>query len=107
VITAGKLRHRIEIQRATDTQGATFGNAKRTYTTFARVWAAVEPASGSEKFISDQMQAGVTHVVTIRHLAGVTSKMQVIHKERTLQVVSVVNVEERDRKMLLMCEEKV
>lgn len=103
---AGKLRHRVTIQTQTATQG-TFGEPADTWTDVDTVWASVEPLSGREFLDARQMQADVTTRVTIRYLAGVIPSMRVKYGTRTLDILGVVNREERDRTMELMCREKV
>ena len=43
----GTLRHRVELQEPVENQDG-YGEAERTYTTYATVWASVEPLSGRE-----------------------------------------------------------
>lgn len=101
---AGRLRHRVTIQSATTTVDS-FGQPIETWGTFATVWAAVEPLSGREYFDAQQVQSEVSYRVRIRHLSGVVPTMRVSYDSRTLEVLAVLNIDERDREMHLMCRE--
>ena len=56
---------------------------------------------------AQQMQADVTHRVRFRYVAGVTAKMRVLYGARIFNVLSVINPEERNREIVLMCKELV
>lgn len=106
---AGSLRHVIDIQQRTLTADA-YGGREREWDEdepFAKeIYASVEPLSGSEQWRADQVQASVTHKVTIRYLAGVTSKMRIKFGERYLKIASVKNLDERNRTLEVMCTEQ-
>lgn len=106
---AGKLRHLIDIQARTLTPDAHGGRERDWHEDepFAKgIWASVEPLSGSEQWRARQVQASTTHKVTIRYLAGVTSKMRVKFGSRYLLIESVKDDEERHWEMILMCTEQ-
>lgn len=106
MLKIGKLRHRITIQQATETQDGA-GQPIPSWSTFATVWASVEPLQGKEYLLAQQTKANVSHKVTIRHLDGVIPKMRISYDSRTLQIVSVIHSEERDFVTTLMCVEQV
>jgi len=101
---AGKLRHRVIIEQVTSTDDG-YGGRSDAWATFATVWASVKPLRGHEYFQAQQMQAKVTHKVKIRYLQGVTHKMRVKYGSRILNIVSVINPDEKSRELVLMCEE--
>lgn len=103
---AGKLRHRITIQEVIETKSAS-GAPIHTWRDWADVWASVEPLRGREFFASKQIQAEVSTRIRIRYLEGVTPKMQVLFNSKTYLIDSVINPEERNREMQLMCRELV
>jgi len=104
LMDAGRMRHRVSIQQVTETKD-TYGATTRTWATIATVWAAIEPIAGREYFYAQQVQSNVSHRVTIRHRAGVTPKMRIMHDSRTFEIESVRNLGERDRWLELMCSE--
>lgn len=103
---AGRLRHRVTVEQLLVTDDG-YGGQSQAWSTFATVWASVEPLQGREYFQAQQAQATVTHKVTMRHLDGVTHDMRVKHGSRALNIVSVIDTEERGRELVLMCEEAV
>lgn len=104
---AGKLRHRLTIQEPTDTVGDTYGDATITWSDYATVWGSVTPLRGQEQYQADQVQAGVTHRVTMRYRVGITSKMRISHNGRVLSIMSVIDREDRNIELELMCMEEV
>lgn len=103
---AGELRHKVTIQRVSQT----LDSSRQTvdlWTKLAEVWAAVEPLSGRELLNAQQIQPDVTHRVRIRHRDDVTPKMRVQHESRSLNIESVINLNERDRELHLLCRERI
>lgn len=105
-IESGKLRHRITIQQRSTTQDV-YGEPTDTWTTFATVWASVEPIIGREFFASEQVQAEVTTKIRIRNLDGILPKMRVSFGSKIYDIKAIMNIEERNREILLMCEEVI
>lgn len=103
---AGALRHSLTIQTATETQND-HGEVVKAWSEFAVVNGSIDPLSGREFWRSRQVQADVTHVVTIRYLPGVIPKMRVLHGSRVLYITSVLNSDERNRELQLLCKETV
>lgn len=103
-IRAGRLRHRVELQSPTTTRSST-GSALVAYSTTATVWAAVEPLTGREYLASNQTQNEVTTRIVIRHYSGVVPSWRVVHGSKTYTVEAVINEDEMDRHMQLMCKE--
>lgn len=103
---AGRLRHRVTVEQPSVADDG-YGGQARSWSAFATVWASVEPLQGHEYFQAQQAQATVTHKVTMRHLDGVTHDMRVKLGSRALNIVSVIDTEERGRELVLMCEEAV
>lgn len=109
---SGRLRHRLILESPPDESRDAFGH--RAYdgdwTTFAEVWGEVTPLSGREYWRAAQVQPDVTHQVTIRYLPNVTTQMRVRRRgetDRFYQIGAVLNIDERNREMQLMCRETV
>jgi len=102
----GGMRHRVMIQserRTTDTDGSA---ALRWYDDVS-VFAAIEPASGRERFFGMQLEASITHKITIRYRADMAPKKRLLYNGRAFQVRAVLNRDERKRFQELLCEEGV
>ncbi|MFA5866915.1 MAG: phage head closure protein [Actinomycetota bacterium] len=103
---AGQLRHKIVIQQVLLSQDA-YGASVETLSTFATVWTSIEPISGREYFDSAKLNAEITHRIRIRYTAGITPDMKVLFGSRTFDILSIIDREERNREMELMCAEVV
>lgn len=102
----GTLRHRVEIQALTVTEDD-IGNQVYEWQTIATVWASVEPLKGREYWAAAQIQAETTVKVTIRYLAGITTAHRVEFGEKLYDIQSIIDPEERNRELILMCKEKM
>ena len=101
---AGQLRHRVEIQSRAATR--TRGQVTEAWTTYTTGWASIEPRSGRELERAHMVVADATHKVGIRYYSGVSTRDRFLFGTRKLNIASVVNVEERDRELILICVEQ-
>lgn len=69
--TIGRMRHRLRIEKLPDAglrERSKYGNEKGLWSEYkAAVWGEVLALSGRELFSSGQVQAEVSHKVTMRH----------------------------------------
>lgn len=100
---AGRLRQKLLIKTTTESRTGT-GAITDSWATFATVWGSVEPISSKEIFAADHLRGEITVKIIIRYLAGVTSKMQIVHGSTTYQIESPpINWSVRNRELALMC----
>lgn len=104
---AGRLRHRIALQSITGYTKNEVSEKIPTWTTYATVWAAVDPKSGDEDMRGVSSESTVTHEILIRYNSTVSPKQQIIFKSRTFKIISILNDKERDIQQTLMCHEVV
>ena len=102
---AGELRHRITIQQKTVTQD-TAGVITETWADLVTVWAAIEPLTGREKFLAQQVYTDMTTRVRIRYRSGIDPAMRLKYNSRIFEINVVVNPEERNRELELLCTER-
>jgi len=105
-VRSGIYRHKITIQQPTESVDA-FGQAIKSWSTYAQPFAAVEPLRGREYFASQQFNAEITTRIRLRYLSGVTPKMRVSFDGRIYNIQSIIDVSERNRETHLMCSEGV
>jgi SPP1 family predicted phage head-tail adaptor len=105
-VKIGKLRHPITIEQVAETQDPD-GSVIETWSTYANAQAAFEPISGREYFAAQTTQADVTHRISLRYVSGVVPKMRVKYGTRTFDILSVINTNERNRELQLMCRESI
>lgn len=103
---AGQLRHRVTLETETKTQSSS-GALTSTWATLDKVWAQIEPMSSRELMEASQRGTNETHKVTLRYRDDLTTKERVKFGTRVLNIGSLVNVGERNRTLVLMCEEVV
>lgn len=103
MISAGELTERIVIQTPTESRNSV-GETTLSWSTFATVWANVQGLSGREAERYGQVVGISSYKVTIRALSGVSTKMQVIYRSRTLQIGDISEYE-RIWYMELVCTE--
>lgn len=101
------LRHRVALQRPTRTP-TTEGFAETWDSYASSVAAAVEPATPSrvERQVAATVQTPISHIVTIRYRSGVLAKDRVLFGTRPLYIMGMQNPEERNRWLVLACEER-
>lgn len=100
----GKLRHRITLLRQVN-EVNDYGASTQTWKRVATVWADVRPLSGREYFSAQQVQSEVTTQIWLRHIEGIKPTMKVKFGKREFEILSVLNIQERDVSLQLMCKE--
>lgn len=80
-LSAGRLRHRVELQEPVETQSST-GSVSVVWVTRATVWAAIEPLSAREFIAAQSTQSQVNARIMIRRRSDVTDKWRVVHTVR-------------------------
>ena len=103
---AGRLRHRIEIQRAA-TGHNPHGGVQEDWQTLATRWAAIEPFRARELFAAQQVQSQVTHRIWMRYFAGLQSTDRIKFGERIFNIDGIRNIDERNRELEVFCMEVV
>ena len=106
---AGRYRHRVTLQSATDTGPtiATHGAVTQTWSTYAAVWALVTPLSARERMDMAQVVPEATHSVAMRHNIDVAAGHRLLFNHRVLTVAAPpINVDEAGRETVLTCIEE-
>jgi SPP1 family predicted phage head-tail adaptor len=100
----GELRHRITLQKLENVQDS-FGQPVEQWNDVATIWASVKPLVGREFFAAETVNSEVTHKVRIRFRAGITPDMRIKFGTRIFQITAVINYQERNVELQLMCKE--
>lgn len=104
----GPMRRRASLQsppQETEAQNQ-YGEVATAWADVAEVWVQVEPLSGKELWQAQQVQADVTHRVTMRYRPGVRPKWRIVYQGRVFNILYVLNLEERNRTLQLLCVEQ-
>lgn len=104
-MNVGKLRHRITFQRRT-TEKDRAGGYKDDWVDVVTTWAQISPISGKEYF-SQVRETTVSHRIYCRYRPGIDPRLQIKFGNRTFRILSVINWEERNEGLTIMCEELV
>ena len=94
----GKFDRRITIQQTTDIRDE-FGAGVPAWSTFATVWANAAPSGGNEKTEGQKITATGIVLFTIRYIAGIDEKMQIVYNGDTY---NITNIDEPDRRRSLL-----
>lgn len=100
----GKLRHRITIQQYLASRDS-FGDEIQTWVDMLRSWAAVEPVTGKEFFASQELNAEISVKITMRYRPCIQPEMRVTFGARVFEILAVLNNEERNKRLILLCKE--
>lgn len=101
---AGDLRKRIIIEQPT-VAADSVGEMVPTWSTLAVLWASIEALTGSERLQDAQINATADVKISVRYRAGITTAMRIKYGTRQFEIVSVQNVEERNRELAMLCVE--
>lgn len=105
-LRAGLLNRRVTLQSPTRTPDGR-GGYTTAWNDVATLWARVEPVSTGERVAAAQVQGEISHRVTIRHRAGITTDMRLLYGTRALAIVGPPrDIEERHEAIELVCNEE-
>jgi SPP1 family predicted phage head-tail adaptor len=108
----GRLRHRVKLQSSTETRHATTGEPVKVWSTYATVWARVEPLLGQVALVAQQVNAELTHRVTIRYHPSFRAVHRIVYEDpdlgtRIFYPGPAKNIEERNVYQEILCKEAV
>lgn len=86
---AGKLRHRVEIQKKQRVSDGG-GGWEDAWVSIATVWARVEPLSAREFVAAQSVQSQISARITIRYRDDITSDMRIKHRGQTYDIQGVL-----------------
>ena len=106
----GQMRHRVAIANPTRTAD---GDGGYTDTWVAAdpspVWARIDTATASniERLADNTVEAPISHFVTMRLHESVTTRSRLTYDGRYFNIRGLQNSQERDRWLVLACEEQL
>lgn len=103
-MNAGKLRHKVLVERMTTTTDPDYGTQTVAWATVGTFPASVEPISGREYTAHLMALSEVTTRIRMRYLAGMTTADRITHGGKVYNVLSVINPEMRNEELELMCK---
>jgi len=97
----GDLRRRVALQAPTDSIDS-YGQAIRTWATYATVWASVVSIPGSEPQSALMQSSVTTYTVTMRYRTDVLPIHRMIYGAITLNIVGLSTVEGVNKHLRIM-----
>lgn len=104
MINAGRLRERVTVQIPSGTTNP-LGETVISWSNSTSVWASVEGVSAREALALGQQETVLTHRVRMRYLPGLTQDMRLVWRNRTLEIVSLLEHGNRSEHEAI-CEEQ-
>jgi SPP1 family predicted phage head-tail adaptor len=87
---AGKLRHKVQIQKKTAAQDNITGAVTYTWSKLADVWASIEPLSAREFIAAQAVQSKVSARITIRYRDDIDATMRILHGNKIYNIAGVL-----------------
>tara|TARA_R110002153_G_scaffold9742_1_gene39747 strand:+ start:419 stop:748 length:330 start_codon:yes stop_codon:yes gene_type:complete len=102
----GKMRYKVKVETATNTRDAG-GGLSQVFNPVTYIYANIMPRSANSAYRQGILQEKVTHEVTIRYMKNIDTNSKITYGTRSFAVNGIVNVDERNRFLTLLCEEGV
>lgn len=110
---AGRLRHRVLVEKNLGESYSDAGTPVEVWATVVERWAAIEPLTGREPVVGDQVKPEVTHTVRLRYTQNVNPGWRVkwidpkTNLSRVFNIDSVMDRDERHKELTLNVVEQV
>ena len=101
----GKLNKRITLQYKTQTADGMGGFTEVWTSIIPDIWAAIWPVSAKEMVSADKTTMTVTHRIRIRYRSTISGSWRVKFGTRYFAITGIVNPEERNEWLDLVCIE--
>lgn len=107
---AGSLRHSVTIERPFENRVLGESN-KKTYVTYATVFASIRPLNGEERIKENYMKHRVTHEIRMRYIPevdiGILPTCRINYQGFYFYIEYVINEDYMNRELILRCNEDV
>ena len=104
MIDAGKLRHRIVVERHTETISPA-GTPSRTWAEHIKLWACVIPVKAGEREVAERLEHRIEFKVVTRYTDQVKASDRIVYAGRTLEIIAVTDDGERHETLTIECRE--
>lgn len=101
-----ELRHQITIQEKVQTSDG-MGGFTEMLNTVHETWAAIWPVSAKETRENMRVEANVSHNIRIRYRSGISHAMTIVFGTRTFEIKGIVNIDERNIWLDMVCNEQL
>lgn len=103
----GSFRNLVQLQSRETSADPTYGSQSTVWTTYATVYADIQPLTGAELLAAQAVQAELTHTVTIYWSPTIQPKAadRIVLGARVFDIRSVYNDQEANRLFVMSCVE--
>jgi len=102
----GRTNKRITFCRYEEKENG-LSQMEQALTEIKTVWASVEPTRGREYQEAQRVRPELTYKITTRYHKEVTQDMFIKYKNRFFNIVSIINVREKNAMLEIICTEKI
>ena len=101
-----ELNRRVTFQKYTQQESDT-GELTRVLQDYKTVWAAVKTVYGIEYEEAKKLREELTYRITTRYFSDINDEMLIKFRDKTFEILDILNVDSTDNQLILMCKEKV
>lgn len=105
-MNAGLLRHIVTFQEKSNYQNE-FGEEVDYWNDVIKTRVGIFPVGGKDFFAAETVQSEVTHKIKMRYSHLIKPNMRVAFGDRHFDIISVINWQEKNIELQLMCKELV
>lgn len=87
---AGKLRHRVSLQRNEFEQDPVTGELVEGWTEYGKAWASVEPLSARDLIAAQGVQSKVTARMVIRYRTDIDPAHRIVHRGKVYRIEGIL-----------------
>lgn len=102
----GRTNKRITFCRYEEKENA-LSQTEQVLTEARTVWASVEPTRGREYQEAQRVRPELTYKITTRYHKGIAPDMFIKWGERYFNIVSIINVKEKNAMLEIVCTENL
>lgn len=102
----GRTNKRITFYRYEEKENALL-QTEQILTKVKTVWASVEPTRGREYQEAQRIRPELTYKITTRYHKEITPDMFIKFKDRLFNIISIINVKEKNEMLEIICTEKI
>ena len=105
MIRSARLKDLVTLQEVQESKDS-YGGTTENWVELAQVWADIRPIRGRQFFESFQVQAELTHKITIRYRSDVVAKQRILFGTRIFTIEHPpIDINEQHELLELMCAE--
>jgi len=102
---SGRLRHRVVVEQVA-LSGDAMSQPTETWTTYATLWADIQPLRGREFIAAQAANSEVTVKVITRYKSGISPKWRLKYGTQIYLILEIVNPGMKNKSLEFMCKEQ-